>query len=214
MFTIDLLKADGIPIKSTPGGIAAAAVTFAVPVIVAIVMFGLYLSNIIGISIQKQEIISYEAKTNELSDAIKLKESLEQEKKTVSSSLSEVSSSIGRHPQWSPVLVTLVESMPDSMVLTNLEVKQRSVKRKLPKKDDPQTQVETSVPQRTLRISISGNPHYSCDKAVKDFMDRLRFSTVLGPKLENIGLAKEDFGKLDGQKVASYEIDCVFRPGL
>ena len=45
MFTIDLLKGQGIPIKSRPTGIAISAAAVAVPVIIAIVMLGFYLRN-------------------------------------------------------------------------------------------------------------------------------------------------------------------------
>ncbi|MHC4482321.1 MAG: hypothetical protein ACYSW4_02105 [Planctomycetota bacterium] len=214
MFTIDLLKGEGLPIKRRPEGIAVGAVTLAVPVIIAIVMFGLYLSNIIAISVQKKEIANYESKTDELSDAVELKESLEVEQEAIRSSLSEVASSVGRHTQWSPVLATVVENMPSSMVLTHLEVKQRSVKKEVPKKDDPHTKVKITVPVRTLRISVSGRPHHDYDIAVRDFGDRLRSSTVLGPKLEDIRVEKHDFGKLRDKNVVSYDIDCVFKPGL
>ena len=213
MFTIDLLKGEGVPAKSRPEGIAVAAVTLAVPVILAIAMLGFYLSDRIGISIQKQDVVKYEAMTSKLADAVGLQESLEKEKNAISSSLSEVSSSIGRHTQWSPVLTTVVENMPDSMVLTSLEVKQRFVKRQVPKKDDPDTMVQISVPQRTLRISVSGRPQHNCGRAVREFRDHLHLSTVLGPKLENITVG-EDVDELKGQDVVSYQIDCIFKPGL
>ncbi|MHC4570931.1 MAG: hypothetical protein ACYS0C_02485 [Planctomycetota bacterium] len=213
MFTIDLLKGQGVPIKSRPEGIAVTAVTFAVPVIIAIVMFGFYLSNRIVISVQKQRIVSCQANIDKLSDAAELKESFEREKKSINSCLSEVASALGRHPQWSDILVTLVENMPDSMVLTRLEAKEHSVKRKVPKKDDPGKTVDISVPARTLQMSVSGNPHYNSDKAVRDFRNRLRFSTLLGPKLEDIRVSQKS-DKLEGQDVASYEIDCIFKPEL
>ncbi len=66
MFTIDLLKGQCIPAKSRPEGIAIAAATFAVPIIIAIVMFGFYLSNIINISIQKREVVRYKKKISQL----------------------------------------------------------------------------------------------------------------------------------------------------
>ena len=213
MFTIDLLKGQGIPIKRGPETVVIAAVTFVVPIIIAIVMFGLYLSNKIIISVQKQEIVSYQAKIDQLSDAAELQKSFEEEKKLINSCLSEVSSSIGKHTQWSPVLVTLVKNMPDSMVLTKLEVKQRSVKRKIPKKDDPQKMVDISVPVRTLQMSVSGSPQYNCDEAVRDFRNRLRFSKSLKSKLEDIRVSQET-DTLEGQDVVSYEIDCIFKPGF
>ena len=213
MFTIDLLKGQGIPIRSGPEGIAVAAVAFAVPIIIAIVMFGFYLSNSITMAVQRQDIVKYQAKADALSDAVELQKSFEKEKNAISSGLSEVSSSIGRHTQWTPVLVALVENMPDSMVLTKLEVKQRSVKRKVPGKDDPGKMVDISIPVRTLQMKVCGSAQSNCDKAVRDFRDRLRQSTLLGPKLEGIRVSQR-FDTLRGRDVVSYEMDCAFKPGL
>jgi len=213
MFTIDLLKGQGIPAKSRPEGIAIAAATLAVPVIIAIVMFGLYLRNKIIISVQKQAIANYETKIGGLSDAVELQKSFENEKNAISGCLSEASASLGRHTQWSPVLATLVKNMPDSVVMTELEVKQSSVKRKVPKKDDPEKMIDISVPVRTLRIKVCGSPQSDCDKAVRDFRERLRSSTLLGPKLENIRVSQR-LGTLESREVVSYQIECIFKPGL
>jgi len=213
MFTIDLLKGQAIPIKSGPEGIAIAVTAFAVPLIIAIVMFGYYLHTKIVISIQKQGIVNYETKINELSNAVELQKSFEKEEDIINSSLSEVQFSIGRHIQWSPILATLVKNMPDSVVLTQLSIMQRSVKRKVPKKDNPKETISISVPVRTLQMSVSGSPHSACDRAIRDFRDRLRFSTQLRPKLEDIRVSQES-DTLEGQDVVSYEINCIFKPAL
>ena len=211
MFAIDLLKEDGIPIKSKPESIAIAAATFAVPVIIAIVMLTLYLSSGIAIAIDKGAIVNYEVKINELSHAIELQEEFEQEKAAMESCLSEVVSSIGEHMQWSPILETLVSNMPEFMILMNLEVKQKSVQREVPKKDDPQKTVNMRVPVRTLQMSIGGYPEEDCGKAVKRFRNSLLTSRVLGPKLEDITVSQK-FDKLDGRDIVSYQIECVFKP--
>ncbi len=213
MFTIDLLKGQGIPMKSSPGGIAIAAVTVAVPMTFAIIMFGFYLNNRTYVSIREQEIVRCQAEIDKLSGAVELQKSLEKEKITYANYLSEVKSSISRYIQWSPVLVTLVENMPDSVMLTELEVKQHSVRKKVPKKDNPQEMIEKNVPIRILRMSVSGSPQHDCDKAVRDFRNRLRSSAFLGPKLENIGVSQES-ETLEGRDVASYEIECVFKTRL
>ena len=213
MFTIDLLKGEAVPAKSRPEGIAVAAVTFAVPIIIAIVMFSFYVSNIMNISIQKREVVRYKKKIDQLSDALKMQKSFEKEKNVINSCLTEASSSLTRHTQWSPVLRTLVENIPGSVVLTSLEVKQRSVKRRVPKKDDPKKMTNIFVPVRTLHISVCGRPQTNSDKAVRDFGDRLRSSALLGPKLENIKVS-QGFDILQNQDVVSYKIDCVFKPGL
>ena len=215
MFTIDLLKGQGIPVKSRPEGIAVAVVTVVVPIVIALVIFSFYLSNRIIMSIQKREIANYEAKikTDKLSHALKMQRAFEEEEIAVNGSLSEVSSSIGKYTQWSSVLETLVMNMPDSMVLAKLAVKQRSVRKKMPKKDEPGKMVDVSVPVRTLQIKVCGTSHADYDREIRDFRDRLKFSNTLGPKLEDI-IVSQGFDTLQGQYVVSYEIDCVFKPGL
>jgi len=213
MFTIDLLKGRNIPVKSSPGGIAIAVATVVVPLTIEVVMFGFYLNNKIIVSVNEQEIARCQAEIDESSDAVEMQASLEKQKTVYGNHLSEVKSSINRYTQWSPVLVTLVENMPDSLMLTKLEVKQHTVRKKVPKKDNPEEMIQKNVPVRTLRISVSGSPQYNCDKAVRDFRDSLRSSAFLGPKLDNIGVSQES-GTLEGKNIASYDIDCVFKASL
>jgi Tfp pilus assembly protein PilN len=213
MFTIDLLKGRGIPAKSRPRNIVVAAVTVMVPIIIAIAMFGFFLHNRIIISIKKNTIGNYETRISRLSDAIEMQKSLEEEKNAYGNCLSEVSSSLARHTQWSPVLVTLVKNMPESVILTALNVKQRSTRIKVRKKNDPTKMIDVFVPVRTLQMTVAGRPQYNCDEAIRDFSELLRSSSLLGPKLENIRIS-QGLSKLKDQEVVSYQIDCIFKPGL
>lgn len=190
-----------------------AAVASALPLVVTIVMAGFYLTNRVAIAVQRQQIAATEAKTAELAGAVRWRESFKQEKVTVNGCLAEVSTALGTRVQWSPILITLVESMPDSMVLTQLEVKEDSVKRRVPMKNDPTKLVDANVLVKRLLISVSGDPRVSHDKAVKDFTERLRSSEVLGPKLEDITFAQK-LAKIGDREMVSYEIDCEFKPQL
>ena len=213
MFTIDLLKGRGVPIRSRPGGIAIVAVAVVVPVIISMLISGFYLKNRIIMSINRQQTKKWEDEIEKLSETEEMLESFDKQKVIYSECLSEVKSVLGRHTQWSPVLAILAENIPESVLLTGLEVKQHSIKRKVPKKDDPQKTVDIDVPVRTLRLSVSTAQQLDSDKAVKDFRDSLRFSKYLGPRLDTIRVS-QDSGTLEGQDVVTYEIDCVFKPGL
>ncbi|KPJ65723.1 MAG: hypothetical protein AMJ43_10140 [Coxiella sp. DG_40] len=212
MFTIDLLKGQGIPVKSRPESIAIAVIILAVPIVAAVVMFGFYLHTRVVMSIQEQGIAKYDTKIAELSDAIKLQESFKQEKNIINGSLSEVRSSIDRYIQWSPILVMLVENMPDSVVLTSLEVERRINRIDVPSKDNPKKKEKITVPVRTLRMSLSGSPYFSSDQVVEDY--RVRLSTLLGPKLKEDIRVSIGSDTLEGKEVVSYEIDCVFKSQL
>ena len=210
MFTIDLLKGQGIPPKS----IAVGAIGLAVPVIVAIVIAGVYMTDNISLSTQKRELADYEKRVDKLSDALELKRAFEKQRATINEVLSEVSSSIDRHMQWSDVLVDIVENMPESMILAELEAKQNMVRRRVAKDGDAETKVDVMVPLRTLSITVSGKSEYDCDRAVRDFSDRLRISKVLGPKLEDIRVSKSNLGRRKQRNFVSYQIDCVFKTPL
>jgi Tfp pilus assembly protein PilN len=214
MFTVDLLKGQGLPVRTRPQGVAIFVVTFAVPVLAAILMAGYYVRNGVIISIQKQNITGFETQTQRLADALKLKGSCEKDKAAINSCLMDVSTSIRGHIQWSPVLVTLVENLPDSVVLTGLEVGQRSIRRKVAVKGDAEKKVDVSVPVKTLKMRVSGNPSYNCDLEVRAFRDRLRASNVIGLAIEDIVIASQGHDTLDGRDVVCYDIECIFKPGV
>jgi len=215
MFTIDLLKGRGIPIRSGPERLLVAAAMVAGPVIAAIIVFGIYLSNAVAISVQQQAIAGYEQKLTrpELAEAVAEQKEFEQTRSLINGYLSEVSEAIGRHTQWSPVLRTVVELMPSSVILTRLEVKEDSIKQKVPAKDDPTKTVEVSVPVRRLLMGLSANSKTGCDRDVRDYRDQLRSSQVLAPKLQDIVWGRKE-DKLDGREVVSYQLDFEFKPGL
>ena len=212
-FTIDLLKGQGIPIRKRPECIAVAAVTIAVPLLVAIAMLGCYLTTRVTISVQKRGIINYRAKIEQSADALNLQKSFEQEQSIIRDCLSEVASSIERHTQWSPVVAAVVTNMPDSVVLTRLEVRQMFVNKKVPRKDDPNQIFEVSVPVRTLEMNVCGSGRLQCDKAVRSFRDKLRNCPLLQPQLDNIRISQRS-DKLDGRDIVNYEISCDFKTQL
>lgn len=213
MFKIDLLKGQGVPMRSRPGGIAIAAVAITVPVIVSMAMSGFYLKNRIIMSINGRQTVKWKAEISKLSGIQEILDSFDKEKTVYDNYLKEVGFALDKHAQWSPVLTIVAEEMPESLLLTKLDVKQRFVKRKVPRKDNPKETVDVDVPVRTLQLSISTSPQPGSDKAVRDFRDSLRASSYLRPRLETIKVSQES-ETLKGQDVVTYEIDCIFKPGL
>ena len=213
MFTIDLLKGQGLPMKSRPAGIAVSAVAIVVPLIVAIVMVSVYLRNRIIISMERQEIARWEDKIEKLSELIKEQESFERDRAAFGNCLAEVRSNIGRYTQWSPVLAAVVENIPESVMLNSMEVKQSVLKKKVSTKGDAQKTSTVDVPIRTLRVSVSANPQAISEQTIRDFRARLLASAVLGPRLDTVTVSQES-GEIDNQQVVIYQIDCVFKPGL
>ncbi len=212
LFTIDLLRGQGIPPKSGPADMAVAVITAAVPILVVIIIAGLFMRNKIVMSMMSREIAAMETKTSGLSDAIAFQKAIEQEKAHHNLCLSEVKSSIGKFNQWSPVLTLLVENMPSSVALTELEIKQDSVRKKVPKKDNPKEMIEINVPVTVMSLKMCSDSLSNNDEAVKIFRDYLRNSPLLSSKLDKVSVSKES-GLLENRDVAFYLMNCTFKSG-
>ena len=205
MFNIDLLKGEGLPEKGKARTMAIVAFASAVPVVVAIAMFGLYLHNRISTSIISGETERWKAKTGKLSDAVAKQDKLERERDTYGACLADVETAINKHTQWSPILAEVVGAMPESTVLTSMEVKQRVVRMKVPTKEDP---------QKTKDVSVIESTSFSCISVdVRNFRNKLLASASLGSKIENITVSQKA-NKLNDLEVVSYEINCIFKPKL
>ena len=213
VFKIDLLKWQGVPFRNGPVDIALAVVSVVVPIVLVITIVGLYMHNKVVISQKQKEITTLTGKTDKLSDAVEQQKRLEMEKIHYGVCLSEVKSSIEKFSQWSPILTTLVENMPNSVVLTKLEVEQDTVKKKVPGKDDPDIMEEIDTFVTTMRVTVSDSSLSNSDEAVKEFRDYLCSSALLGPRLDKVGVSKES-GTLEGEDVVYYLIDCVFKAEL
>ena len=155
MFTIDLLNGYAIPPKSRPGGIAIVGVTAAIPVIVAISMVSLYLQNKAVMSIKEYEIDRWEHKIDTLSDVLEWQKSLQRQRTVYNKCLFEIKSSLKRHTQWSQALLTVINYLPESVVLNGLEIKKHFIKKKIPKKDKPDEMTDIDIPVRTLQINVT-----------------------------------------------------------
>jgi hypothetical protein len=215
MFTIDLLKGRGIPVKSGPTGVAFAAITVMVPLGLVIAMLGSFLNNKIVIAVEKNNVAGFEKKINsyEIEHALRVAKLLKQQEQDLQDSISEVSSIIANRTQWTTVLETIVKNMPLSMVMTRIEVKDESRKVERAKKDDPETMIMVTIPVRILHMSLIGDLQSNYDKEVRDFRDSLLCDELLGPKLEEIRVAQE-FDEVNDRDVVSYEMYLVFKPTM
>ena len=211
MYTVDLLRGEGIPIRSRPGGIAFACLIVAVPLLTSFDIVSFYLDCDVVIAIQKQQLKRLDSAAGALSDALEKKESLENEKALADNVLSDVGRALTGYTQWSPALTELVGNLSDTLVLTRLEAKQDVVRRKVAAKDGPARMIDLSVPVRSLKIGVCGQHKGSSSEAVKRFEERLRSSATIGPMLDTVSVS-QDATMLDGREAVLYELNCVFKP--
>jgi len=212
MFTIDLLKGEGVPMRSRPGGIAFACTVLAVPLMVGIAMVGVIKEHNVALSIQEQQLARINGVIGTLSDALAHKHAMETQKTAATHLLSDIKTALTHRTTWTPVLTTVAHGMPDALVLTRLEAQQTMVRRQVPAKDDPKIMIEATIPVRTLAIAVCGQDGNASYTTVKAFQDYLRSTPALGPRLDSVTVSQDSGETLDGQDVVNYELNCVFKP--
>lgn len=212
MYSIDLLKGEGIPIPARPGGIAMASLIIVIPLLLGLGLTSYYMDGQVIVSIQQQQLHKIQAASANMAEALRTKESLEQQKSQAIGLLSDIKTSLDGYTQWSPTLVDLVENLSDTLVLTRLEARQDTVRRKVPSKDDPARKVDISVPVRTLKLSVCGRQAGAALEAVQDLQENLRTSPAIGPMLDTITVS-QNAAVLDSQEAVMYELECVFKAG-
>jgi hypothetical protein len=210
-YTIDLLKGEGLPIRTRPGGIAFVCLVVVVPFLAAFGAVRLYMDCDVVIATQKQQANQLAMVVETLSSAVHKRDALEREKAEAVGVLSDVKAALGGHSQWSPTLASLIESLSDTLILTKLEARRDTVRIKVPAKDDPTKKVDASVPVRALKICVCGKDKESSSEAVRRVQENLRSAPAIGPMLDTITVS-QDATTLDGHEAVLYELNCVFKP--
>jgi len=213
MYTIDLLEGRGLPIRSRLERIAFTCLLILVPLIVGLVLVGVYRDRQIVDAIQGQQLKRIEAMLTTLSDALERRRSLEEQAAATAGLVTDIKANVALRTQWSPALATVVESLPDALILTELEGGQEFISKNIPSKVNAAATVNVRIPVRTLGIGVCGRSGDASFSAVRQLQDRLRSSAVLGPQLDAVAVSQEA-GTLEGKDVVHYELRCTFKPDM
>ena len=209
MLSIDLLKGQGIPIKSRPGGAALLAITIAIPVVTALVMLGNYVQNTIILSSQRQFIRNAETKIAGLSNALEIQQTSKIQFANINACMEDVGYILRQQIQWSPILRVLAESIPRTLTLEELNVKSLTVRLNIPKRDDPEQITYINVPKRILHINLYGRANSSSDEAVSNFLKKLNSSEIITSKTEIIRIISQTTER--DKNLMHYVVECVFK---
>jgi hypothetical protein len=212
MHTIDLLRGQGIPAKTTLGSAAMLVVMVVVPILAAAWMVDRYLQNKTEIGIKQQKIAAEQGIVEKLSDAVEFQESLRKQRQAIYRKLSEVSSCVDNFIQWSPVLETLARYMPSEMVMNGIKAESIVEQQKVKSEKNPNRTVVVAVPRRRLVLDISGRELRDYGSEVENYSRLLKSSPVMRPKLENIEVSQKPVstGELN---TVSYTMNLMFKSG-
>ena len=210
MLAIDLLKGQGIPLKTRPAGASLTAIVIAVPVVAAIITLGNYVRGEVILRNQRRLLTTIQTEIFKLTDSVKFKQDAERQIEDMNACFVEVDEVILQENQWSPVLQVIAENMPSSLVLSSLNIKTELRNKDVPQRNDPSRRISVPLAKRILYISLYGKQTRGSDEAVLEFLSALNVS--------NIGSDRADKPRLVAQvtdeknNIMNYVIECVFMP--
>jgi hypothetical protein len=211
MFSIDLLKGTGVPLKSSPGKFALSTLPFIVPAVIIMIVIVHYGYNGTVLAMAKNRIEKIKTMTADYSDDIEFYQGMTSKLNNTNRRLSDVASVIDKNIQWTPMVRTMVETMPDSIILQKLRLNSDTIRKKMPDKNDKDKMVFVECIKRKMRITVYGASQYDSDNAVQGYIYRLRNSEVFMSEVTDVRIVARDVAKLDGRDVPCYEIDCLFK---
>lgn len=212
MHTIDLLRGQGIPAKTTLGSAAMVIIIAAVPILAAAGMVDRYMQNKTDIEIKQQAIETEQQTIEEHADALKFKESIENDREIINKKLSEVSSCLDNYIQWTPVLMTLVKNMPPKMVMSELRAETATDRKRSAGGGSSNRSKNVTITKRKLVLNISGSELGDYNREIESYSNRLKSSPELKPILEGIEL-KQNPSNTGDINTVSYTMIFEFKTG-
>jgi len=210
MYQINMLKGSQLPEKYWPS-ILLAGIAFVVPIALAFVISIAYFNDKAALVTQDEKLSDYEFQLREMEDAKKRVDSvvLAIQKKT--SSLSDVEEVLGRHIQWSDILIAISENLSDTLVVDKLDVMQRKVTRTVDKRYGDKKKITISIPARTLVISLYSVSVEGDDVAVRNLQRNLIEAEAFQRCVKDVVIAVREPDNIEGKEVVRYELNCIFK---
>jgi hypothetical protein len=212
MFTIDLLKGTGVPIKNSPGAVALKALPFVLPLVVAVYLIGSFQLNRMVIAMEQSGIDKTQDKLTEYAADIQQARQWNRATDQVRKNLAEVTRGLGRHIQWSRTLQILVEQMPESIGLKEIKLARSTTREKMTDPQDSQKQVDKMVIHRILTVVLYGAPSWETDEAVQQYLTRLEQTPEIKRRMRDIRIVSQQSEELNGKPFTIHTIECEIQP--
>lgn len=207
MFTIDLLKGKGLPLKSKPVMVAIAVVPVLIPLLTTTVMAVCCLQNRTVMQTQNNIIQDNQQKTMTYTDDLKLYHSVNNQIAEYQTRLKQIDRALSFRIQMTPLVIELISSLPDSLTITKFDLARNQERKKETDAETGNASYVTAI-QRKLKLSVGGTANTTTDQAAEQYVQLLRNSKSLTDLFSDVQIVSRSNGTLDGRNCAFYEIEC------
>jgi hypothetical protein len=202
MFQIDLLKGQGRPVKSEPWAIALVSAPSFVPFVALFVFLTWFLADGISIRTKTGRIEAIDAKVAQMADVKQKRDNAQAQIDATGKYVSDIATAMKSHLQWTDILADVAKSVPSSVVVYRLSAsRERPVQR---------GDVKPAY-KFTLVIGTYSDPGDAGGKSIQKFIDTIKASKTLGPRLESIKPISNQSGTFNKREVADVAIECIIK---
>ena len=210
MFEIDLLKGKGRPYKSDPKRIAMGLMLLLIPVGATMVYAVGLQHDRIQLAAMQRTTAANEAKLGDYAEDMQFLSDLRRQIDGVSLSIADIGLALRYRLVASTMLVELAESLPQDILIRELQWKRNSQRERKTSEDGSQVHYETVV-QRSLKLTLCGFEGADSDTAVQAYIGRLGESPALKPMVREIRPASREQRIVNDKNATLYEIELFLK---
>jgi hypothetical protein len=206
MFEIDLLNGQGLPVKSQPWAVALVAAPFLIPLVAIVVLISSYVTDGMEIRSKQEQTVKMDVKLAEMTTARAERDMSQAQIVAAAKSSQEIALSVKGRMQWSDVVSEISNHRPGDLVLYKISANRE----KVTTKPDESGKTMSSYKFKMM-MGAYADIGSTGGASVRQFIDSVKSSTVLGPRIESIKPISNQSGTFQGRNVAVYDIECIFK---
>ena len=210
MYQINMLKGRQLP-EDHLAGIVLTGIAFVIPVVLAFAISIGYFNDRSTLNAQQEKLTDYEFQLREMEEAKTRVDSVASEIQNISASLSDVGEVLGRHTQWTDILMAISDNLPDTLRVNKLDVMHRTVSRTVEQRYGDKKKINITLPARTLVVSLYSVSGDGDDAAVRDLQRSLIEAEAFQRCVKDVVIAMREPDNVDGKDVVRYELNCVLK---
>jgi hypothetical protein len=210
MFSIDLLKGNGLPQKLNVKKSAMKVVPILIPLLAMGVFAASYQRDKTALQTQRQTLISNQQQIGQYTKDVIEYNKIGTRIKGMEKCLNDISMALSYRIQVSDILMGLVQALPESIFIYEIKMDRNAVYEKS-QQDDSAEAKQRLVIRRQLKLTLCGYDAAQSDVAVQDYVNELEKSPLLSKIFLEIKPSARQQGEVDGRPAIYYEIDCVLQ---
>ena len=121
MFTIDLMKGQGLPVKTDIKTMTATGIAFSIPFILLLLMAGSFFYSRIVIKTQTYSLREHQTRFDRLKPELEQGKTQKAEQEKITLCLTETDEVLSKYVQWTQLMMLLSEHLPPEIFIKSSE---------------------------------------------------------------------------------------------